>query len=375
MRRSHLMLFVAVILLAAFWAAAFSMPGLRKPDSVASATVAPPTVSGLAPPSGQVGAQVRVTGTVFGNTQGISTVRFNGQAASASSWSATQIVCAVPTGATTGPVTVTTTGGTSNGVTFTVTSPPAPPPVGATASPTWYLAEGTTNWGFDTRVNILNPNAAAVTARVTYMTDSGPIVKPDIVLPAESQTTIYPGDDIGARDFSTKVQCLSGKGIAVDRTMTWTGSGAASSESHSSVGVTAPAQIWYLAEGSSNWGFESWLLIQNPNSGPATCDVTYMIEGSGAKTVRHVVPGTSRASFNMENDIGKRDASIKVTSNVPVIPERAMYRYNRREGHDSIAQHPRPTTTWLRGLPSGVSRRTSSCRTRTRPPLLSPSRT
>ncbi|MBN2169665.1 MAG: hypothetical protein JW738_10510 [Actinobacteria bacterium] len=38
----------------------------------------------------------------------------------------------------------------------------------------------------------------------------------------------------------------------------------------------------------------------------------------------------------MADDIGAKDASIKVDSNVPVIPERAMYRNNHNEGHDSI---------------------------------------
>ena len=37
----------------------------------------------------------------------------------------------------------------------------------------------------------------------------------------------------------------------------------------------------------------------------------------------------------MADYIGAKDASIKVTADKPVIPERAMYRYDRREGHDS----------------------------------------
>jgi hypothetical protein len=48
------------------------------------------------------------------------------------------------------------------------------------------------------------------------------------------------------------------------------------------------------------------------------------------------IPANSRATYNMETDIGKKDASIQVVSDIPVIPERAMYRNNRREGHDSI---------------------------------------
>jgi Family of unknown function (DUF5719) len=168
------------------------------------------------------------------------------------------------------------------------------------------------------------------------MTKSGPYTRAALALPPVSGTTINPRDDLGATDFSTKVECKEGKPIAVDRTMTWTGPGALSSEGHASIGVTAPAKTWYLAEGSSAWGFETWLLIQNPNSQAATCHITYMIEGEGPKTVTKSIPANSRQSFNMETDIGQKDASIKVEGDKPVIPERAMYRHNRREGSDSI---------------------------------------
>ncbi|MHB8896153.1 MAG: beta strand repeat-containing protein, partial [Candidatus Geothermincolia bacterium] len=295
-----------------------------------------PVVSGIAPLHGGPGTVVTVTGHSFGSfklsagrsAQQGSVVLFNGvPAAGYTLWTDTVIKAIVPAGATPGPVIVVTASGTSDTSVKTVF---------AVTTPTWFLPEGTTDYGFSTRINIQNPNTTVVRARVTYMTGAGPVVKPEIQLPARSQTTVYPSADIGARDFSTKVECPDGLNISVDRTMTWTGGGALSAEAHSSVGVTAAAKVWYLAEGSSDWGFESWLLVQNPNAGPANCDVTYMIEGEGPKTVRHQVPGSSRASFNMESDVGKKDASIKVVSDVPVIPERAMYRNDRREGHDSI---------------------------------------
>ncbi len=214
-------------------------------------------------------------------------------------------------------------------------TPPTPPEPTPDTSPTWYLAEGTSDYGFDTFVNIENPNDTAVTALVTYMTESGPRSRAALVLPPMSQTTINPRNDIGAADFSTKVECKERKTIVVDRRMTWWGAGAASQEGTSSIGITAPAKTWFLPEGSSKWGFETWLLIQNPNDSDANCTVTYMTEGSGPRRVEKSVPANSRASFNMETDIGLKDASIKIESNVPVIPERAMYRNNRREGHVS----------------------------------------
>ncbi|MBK5093731.1 MAG: S8 family serine peptidase, partial [Actinobacteria bacterium] len=208
--------------------------------------------------------------------------------------------------------------------------------LGGLSSPSWYLAEGTTAWGFSTYISIENPNTDGVNADITYMTGSGAVTGPSVYMPPLSQATVSPSDTLGSQDFSTKVTCREGKTIAADRTMTWTGPGAASEEAHNSVGVRSPSETWYLAEGSSAWGFECWLLIQNPNPSEATCTVTYMIEGAGPQTFIKKVPASSRATFNMSDDIGEADASIKVTSNLPVIPERAMYRNNRREGHDSI---------------------------------------
>ena len=93
-----------------------------------SFTVYPqPTISGLSPSSGAVGAVVTITGTNFGSTQGTSTVIFNktpASAISASNWSDTQIVATVPTGASTGYVVVTVNGVASAGVQFTVPGSP-----------------------------------------------------------------------------------------------------------------------------------------------------------------------------------------------------------------------------------------------------------
>src|SRR5271157_1284287 len=90
-------------------------------------TVPAPNITSLSVSSGPVGTPVTITGTNFGTTQGTSTVTFNGTLAEATSWGATGIVTAVPSGATTGDVVVTVVGAASNGVEFTVTSPPPTP--------------------------------------------------------------------------------------------------------------------------------------------------------------------------------------------------------------------------------------------------------
>jgi hypothetical protein len=100
-----------------------------------SFTVAVPglSITSLSPTSGVVGTSVTITGVNFGAAQGTSTVKFNGIAATPTSWSATSIVAPVPAGATTGNVVVTVGGVASNGVNFTVQTDTTPPVVTITA--------------------------------------------------------------------------------------------------------------------------------------------------------------------------------------------------------------------------------------------------
>ena len=310
-----------------------------------------PKTTGLSPDhkaAGDSGFTITVNGTGFIKS---SVVRWKGADRTTTYHSSSRLTASIPASdiktVGTARVTVFTPGaGESNSRTFTISK--AIPPTA------WYLAEGTTAWGFSTQISIENPNTSRLSARVTYMPSGASPVTETVSLPAGSQTTLT-NDHLlsvmkGPRDFSTRVTCTDAtRSIAVDRTMTWTGTGAPSPEGHSSVGVTSPAKTWYLPEGSSKWGFECWLLIQNPNSTTAHCTVTYMIEGAGPKTVTHDVPANSRASFNMveEPGVGQADASIKVVSSVPVIPERAMYRNNRREGHDSIGTTTPATDYYL----------------------------
>jgi YD repeat-containing protein len=86
-----------------------------------SFTVPAPSISNISPDSERVGASVTVGGTNFGSLAG--RISFNGTNATSSSWSNTQIVVPVPSGATTGLVIV-TQGVASNSASFAVIPPP-----------------------------------------------------------------------------------------------------------------------------------------------------------------------------------------------------------------------------------------------------------
>ncbi len=125
---------------------------------------ASPSISGLNPTAGPVGTSVTISGTNFGAAQGTSTVTFNGTAATPTSWSATSIVAAAPTGATTGKVVVTVNGQASNGVEFTVAAPPSISGLNPTAGPvgTSVTISGT-NFGASQETSTVTFNGTAAT--------------------------------------------------------------------------------------------------------------------------------------------------------------------------------------------------------------------
>ena len=289
-----------------------------------------PQITAVVPNTGPAGTPVVITGTDF-QTAGI--VTFNNVVAAPVAWSNTLIVTTVPQGATTGPVVVTTVLGSSNGVTFTVTGPLTP-------AQTWYLAEGSTAYGFDTYVLMANPNAAAATVTVVYNTSLGRIPRPlPVTVPADSRVTLHVSDDVPNVDVSTTLR--ASVPIVAERAVYWNDR----IEGTDSIGVTAGSKTWYLAEGSTAHGFETWVLIQNPGTAAANVNVTYMTSKGIVKKPAFPVAAGQRYTIDVGRDVGFCDVSTKVESDQDIICERSMYWDARRGGHDSIGVTS-PGKTW-----------------------------
>jgi hypothetical protein len=103
------------------------------------------------------------------------------------------------------------------------------------------------------------------------MTPTGTVKGPDATIGANSRASFNVAATVpNAWSVSTKI--LSNMPVVAEPSMygqdrTW---------GHDSIGVTTPAQDWYLAEGCTAGGFETWVLVQNPNSSAASVHLTYM---------------------------------------------------------------------------------------------------
>jgi len=95
------------------------------PQSFTVNTTVEPNITSISPPAAPAGASVTISGANFGSTQGTtSTVTFNGDQATAISWSNNSIVAAVPAGASSGNVVVQVNSLSSNPFSFTVGAAP-----------------------------------------------------------------------------------------------------------------------------------------------------------------------------------------------------------------------------------------------------------
>ena len=219
-----------------------------------SFTVLPtPLITNLSATSGIVGDSVAITGTNFGNTQGISTVSFNGIAATASNWSDTSISTSAPTGATTGNIVVKVSGVASNGVNFTVYITPTI----SSLSP----ASGAV--GTSVTITGINFQAAQGTSTVTF---KGTVATPTSWSSTQIKATVPSGAATGNVVVTVGGLASNGKSFAVNPTPAI----ASASPTSGSVGVlvTITGANFGNSQGSSSVKFNG--TSATPSSWSAT---------------------------------------------------------------------------------------------------------
>jgi hypothetical protein len=212
--------------------------------------------------------------------------------------------------------------------------------IGTTAPSTdYYLAEGTTAWGFTTYVLVQNPQNTPTDVTITYMTPTGPSTQVPFQMPANSRKTVKVDDILGNADLSTRVH--GSQPIIAERAMYWdNGTGEAC---HDSIGMASSHTCYYLPDGETSNGRETWTLVQNPNASPVAVEVSYLTQtGAGNVVFYDSIPANSRKTYNMADSGLSGRAAVMVTSKTPgqkIMVERAMYWNNRGAGTDTIGAY------------------------------------
>jgi virginiamycin B lyase len=202
--------------------------------------------------------------------------------------------------------------------------------------PMWFLAEGCTAGDFETWVLVQNPNASAVTVDLTLLTGNGaqsPAPLQGVSLPAYSRRSFNLGGYVQSWDVSTEVMALGGS-VVCERAVygngrTW---------GTDSIGAAKPGNIWFLAEGCTAGGMETWVLVMNTKSIQVNVDLDFMTSSGVVYGPPYTaIPPLSRVSFNVSEYVEDWDVSTRVYSREGgIVCERAVYGNGRQWAHDSV---------------------------------------
>jgi len=286
-----------------------------------------PVITKVQPASGKADDIVTITGLNLGTGGAGSYVSFAGvQATSYVLWSDTHIVVRVPADALSGNLFVVTPLGSTNALLFTINTP-APP------SYHWYLAEGCTGkdsrGAFETWVLVQNPGTVTASVKLTFMTDGGQKAGPTISVPPGSRQSVSVADYV-PNTWSVSTMLTCDEPVIAERSVYWNAVGCYRQAATDSIGVTEPQPSWYLAEGCTgeraDGSFETWVLVQNPGTEPASVHLTYMTPGGPVSGPYLTLPPGYRQSVNVAETLPNCwSVSTSVASDRPVVAERSMY--------------------------------------------------
>jgi hypothetical protein len=123
---------------------------------------------------------------------------------------------------------------------------------------------------------------------------------------------------------------------------------------HGTIGVKTPGKTWFLAEGDSRPGFDTWILLQNPNEDAvANVAVTFIKDDGTTQVAYYALDPRARLSLFADMVVPDATFGARIDSDQQIIVERSIYVADGAGGHASSAMQI-PETEWY--LPEGSTR-------------------
>ena len=218
----------------------------------------------------------------------------------------------------------------------------------ATPSNNWLLPEGVSAGGSETWVLVANPSTSiTATATVRFLTANGPVGLPPVTLPPLTRRSFRVGAYVSSFEVSTEVTS-TGAGVIAERATYLGHSGYVGSTE--SPGITAPSSTWYVGEGATAGGFDTWILLANPSATTnATANLTFLTSTGPITGPTVSIPPKSRRTVRVNDYVTDFDVATKVSSSIPIAVERAIYANHPVHGKGSATGEAMAAlkTSWL----------------------------
>ena len=213
----------------------------------------------------------------------------------------------------------------------------------------FFFAEGATREGFKTYLCLQNPGDEPANVDISYMfPDAGPQEQQVVVNP-HSRKTIFVNEVVGP-DKDVSIVVRSDVPILAERPMYFKYRGRVTG-GHVVMGATEPDTHFYLAEGTTRAGFQTYLCLLNPGDRPAGVTLRYMFADGTNLEQNVTVEATSRQTVDVNEAVGgEKDVAIEIISDQPIVVERPMYFVYKGiivGGHNIVATSDLGTTFYF----------------------------
>jgi len=217
---------------------------------------------------------------------------------------------------------------------------------------TWYFAEGFTGGTFLEYLVMFNPGAAPVVAKTTYYPEGAAPVTENYAIAAGSRYTVCVNNVGGLprSGHATRVESEGG-GIVAQQAEYFDYGGRRGGSA--TAGATRPSRGWYFAEAYTGPGFDTYLLLFNPDNRSALTTVTFCPEGAAPVTMQYDLPPLYRGTVlvNAVPGLAGKQLSFKVEAERAIVAERSEYfaigmMPNGINGGDCTVGSPKPSTAW-----------------------------
>lgn len=199
-----------------------------------------------------------------------------------------------------------------------------------------YFAEGTTRPGFESYFCIQNAEETEALIQLTYMRGDASTYEQSIRISPRSRSTVHVNgflgvDDSEASDFSARVVSINDIPVIVERSIyfkyenKWSGG-------HCNSGLHQTSDSFFLAEGTTRPGFDSYICVQNPSNSQTDVKITYLKGDLTTQEQMISIPAHARRTIRVSDIIGSAsDAShdfsalVESVDGTGIVVERPMY--------------------------------------------------
>lgn len=202
---------------------------------------------------------------------------------------------------------------------------------------------------FDEYLLVLNPNDSPAVVTFTFLKPDGSTTDHVQEVAPRARYTLKVNDLAQFEETSARI--VSDVPVIAERAMYFNYANRLKGGA-ASMGVKEPAAKWYLAEGYTAEDFETYVLVENPNTFAADVKYTFMLPGGKPpveKTVR--VAPLSRTTVKVDDVPGVESTDVSTMveclSGAGIIAERSMYfSYFGREGGHNAMGVTDPSARW-----------------------------